>query len=234
MSLCQGVVDIGTESMERRTAFLEHLAAGHFSTTDAAGDLNLDTLGAHAHGRSDGHLDGAAIRHAAFELTGDVVGHDVGIHFRTLHLEDVDLDILVADVLELFFQLVNFLAAFADDDTRTGGVDGDGDELERALDDDLRQGSFRQAGVQVFADLGILEDAGRILTVPVGVPATDDTQTVADRIGLLSHNYASAASCAGSSAGFSLFLAATITVTWFERLRIRAARPCGAVRMRLS
>ncbi len=233
VSLCQCVVDVGTDGVERRTSFLEHLAASHFGAADAAGDLDLDALGAHAHRRSDGHLDGTTIRHTAFELAGDVVGHDVGVNLGTLHLEDVDLDVLVADLLELFLQFVDLLAAFADDDTRTGGVDGDGDEFERTLDDDLRQGSFRQTGVQILADLGVLEDAGRIVTVPVGIPTTDDTQTVADRIGLLSHDYASAASCAGSSAGFS-FLVPTITVTWLERLRMRAARPCGAVRMRLS
>ena len=33
---CQSVVDVGAEGVERRTALLEHLAAGHFGAAAAA------------------------------------------------------------------------------------------------------------------------------------------------------------------------------------------------------
>ena len=172
--------------MERGTAFLEHLAACHFSTADAAADLDLDALGAHAHGGGDGHLDGAAVAHAAFDLTGDAVSDDGGIDLGALHLEDVDLDILLGDLLQLFLQLVDLLAALADDDTRTGSVDGDGDELQGALDDDAGEAGLREAASQVLADLIILGDLlGVIAADPVGVPTTGDTDTVADRIGFI-------------------------------------------------
>ena len=187
MSLCQCVVDVGTDGVKRGTTLLEHLAAGHFGAADATADLNLDAFCAHTHRGCDGHLDGTAIRNAALELTCDVVGDDVGVNFRALHLEDVDLDVFTADLLQFLFDLVDLLAALADDDTGTGRVDGHRDDLEGALNHDLRQRSLCQTCVEVFADLGVFQNPGGVVTVPVGVPTADNTYTIADRIGFLSH-----------------------------------------------
>jgi len=133
---CKCIVDVCTEGVERSTSLLEHFGASHLGAAYTAADLNLDTLGTHSHSGSDGHLDGTAVRHAALDLTGDAVCYDVGVNFGSLDFEDVDLNILLGDFLELFLELVNLLATFADDYTRTGGVDGDGDEFEGTLDDD--------------------------------------------------------------------------------------------------
>ena len=122
---CECVVDVSTESVERSTSFLEHLAAGHFSAADTAADLDLDAFCTNPHRGSDGHLDGAPVGHAALDLAGDAVGDDRSVNFRALDLEDVDLDVFLRNLLELFLQTVDFLAALADDDTRTGSVDGD-------------------------------------------------------------------------------------------------------------
>ena len=183
------VVDVCTESMERGTSFLEHLAAGHFGAADAAADLDLDALGTHAHGGGDGHLDGAAIADAAFDLTGDAVSDDVGVNLGALDLEDVDLDILLGDLLELLLEHVDLLAALADDDTRTGRVDRNGNELQGALDDDACEAGLRKTVLEVFADAIVFFDLLRVVsTTPVGVPTTGDTDSVADRISFLSHS----------------------------------------------
>ena len=163
--------------MQGGAAFLKHLGAGHLGAVQATVDLDLDALGAHAHGRSDGHLHGTAIGDLALDLVSDVVGHDLGVELGALHLVDVDLHVFVGEVLELFLELVDILTALADDEARTRGADGDGHQLERALDDDARHTGLGQTHVKILADFGILDKRISIITttVPVGIPTTDDT-----------------------------------------------------------
>ena len=140
---------------------------------ETAADEHLDTLGAHTHGAGNCHLDGTAVRYTSFHLTGNVVGHDIGIELRSLHLKDVDLHFLVGNLAELLLQLVHLLAALADDGTGTGCVDGHCDELESPFDYYLGKVDFGDTGVQVLTYLGVFEQLGCIVipAVPIGVPA---------------------------------------------------------------
>ncbi len=184
MGLGESVVDIGTEGVQRGTALLVEFLAGHLSTTEAAADEDLDTLGAHAHGAGNCHLDGAAVRYTAFHLTGDVVGYDVGVELGPLDLEDVDLHVLVGNLAELLLQFVDLLAALADDGAGTGCVDGHCDELESPLDDDLGEVDLGDTGIEILTYLGVFEQLGCIVipAVPIGVPAADDSYSVAARM----------------------------------------------------
>ena len=175
--------------MQRNTALFEGLAAGHFGAAHAARDLDLHAFGAHAHRRSDGGLHGAAVRDTAFELAGDVVADDHGVQFGTFYLEDIDLNLLAGEFAQLFLQLVDLLAAFADDDAGTGRRDGDGHQFQRTLDDDLRDACFGQTGAQVFTNLGVFDQLARkiLAAVPVGIPTAYDTESVCYRINFLSH-----------------------------------------------
>ena len=114
----------------------------------------------------------------------------VGVELRLLHLEDIDLDLLVVEFLQLFLQFVDILSALTDDDTRTSRADGDGDELERALDDDARHACISQALVEILADFLVFNQVVTevLATEPVGVPTSDYTQTIAYRINFLSHS----------------------------------------------
>ena len=96
--------------MERCTTFLEHFLAGHFGTVQTSSNLDLNTLSASAHSVLDSHLDGTTVSNLALYLAGDVVAHDVGVELRLLNLEDVDLDVLLVELLELFLELVNILS----------------------------------------------------------------------------------------------------------------------------
>ena len=175
--------------MERRAAFLEHLRTRDFSAVETAGNLHLHALGACTHRGGDGHLDGAAVSHLAFDLAGDARGNNLRVQLGTLYLIDIDLDILVRDFLELFLQFLHFLTARADDEARTGGAYCDGDELECALDDNTRDAALCEAHVQIFAKLVVLENVGGVFALfrPVGVPTANYAQAVADRIYFLSH-----------------------------------------------
>ena len=175
--------------MQRNTSLFHRFAAGHLGTAYTSGNLDLDTFGAHTHRRCDSGFHGAAERYAALQLAGDVLSHDHGVNLRTLHFEDIDLDLLTGEFLQLLLEFIDLLAALADDDTRTGGRNRNRHQFQRALDDDLRDACLGQTDIQVFADLGVLDElVGEILaTEPVGIPTADDTKTICYRIYFLSH-----------------------------------------------
>ena len=122
--------------MQRGTTFLEHLLASHFSAVETTSDLDLYAFSASAHCVLDSHLDSAAVSNLALYLTSDVVTNDVGVKLRLLYLEDLDLNILLVELLELFLELVNILTTHPNDDTRTSCADCDSDEFQCALDND--------------------------------------------------------------------------------------------------
>ena len=177
VSLGVGIVDVGAERVERSTTLFEVLAAGNFSTADAAGDGDLDTLGTGTHGGGDGVLDGATILDATFNLLGNVLGHEDGVHLGALHLADVDLNILAGELLELFAEFVDLGTCTTDNQTRTSGVDGDGEQLQGTLDVNLGDASLGKTGVEILTDLVVLNELlfKSSSAKPVRIPSTDDT-----------------------------------------------------------
>ena len=143
--------------MQRNTSLFHRFAAGHLGTAYTSGNLDLDTFGAHTHRRCDSGFHGAAERYAALQLAGDVLSHDHGVNLRTLHFEDIDLDLLTGEFLQLLLEFIDLLAALADDDTGAGRRDRDRNKLQRALDDDLRDARLRQTDIQILADLGVFD-----------------------------------------------------------------------------
>ena len=188
-SLSLAEVDVGTESVEWRAAFLEHLLASHLSAIKTTRDLDFDTLSLAAHGLSDSHLDGTAISDTAFELTGDAVGDDCCIEIGALNLADFDLDLLQSELAQLLLKFVDLLTALANDDTRFCRENADGEHLESALDDDTRNARLAETFVEVLTNLLVLYDfVTEIVTaIPHGVPTAVDTKSVANWIDFLSH-----------------------------------------------
>lgn len=172
-----------------RAALLEHLRTSHLGAVKTTADLNLDTLGAHAHCRCDCHLHRATVSHLVFDLASDVGRYDLSVEFRTLDLVDVDLNLLVGELLELLLKSVDILAALADDKARTRGGDRYGCHLERALDDDSRHACLRKTSAEILTDFRVFEKSLTVFlsAIPVGVPAADHAEAVADWINFLSH-----------------------------------------------
>src|SRR5687768_5162318 len=129
MRLGNGVIDVGTQRVKRRPSFLVAFGTSHLGTAQTTGNLDLDPFGAKTHGAGHAHLRCPAERYPAFNLAGNAVGNQPGIELRTLYFEDVDLDLLLRKLLQLFLQLVDLFSAFPDNDTRARGVDGNSDEL---------------------------------------------------------------------------------------------------------
>ncbi len=75
----------------------------------------FDTLSTTSHRISNSHFDSTTISNLTFYLTGDVITNNHSIKFGLFNLEDIDLNILIRNLLQLFLQLVNFLATFTND-----------------------------------------------------------------------------------------------------------------------
>ena len=170
------IVDVGTQGVQGGTALLEHLAAAHLGTVQTALDLDLDALCTHAHRAGDSHLDGTAIGDLALDLMSDVSGHELCVEFGALNLVNVDLNVLVGEFDEFLLEGLNVGTLLTDDDTGACGADGDGHQLERALDNDACDTSLGKTLVEILADLVILYQCISIITAtkPVGVPTADD------------------------------------------------------------
>ena len=91
---------------------------------------------------------------------GDVSSYELCIQFGTLYLVNVDLNVLVSELHQLLLENLNLSALLADDDTGASGADGDGDELERALDDDACDtGLSAKTLIEILADLVVLNES---------------------------------------------------------------------------
>jgi hypothetical protein len=189
VSLSVGIVDVGTESVQGSATLFEVLATCDFSTADTAGDGDLDTLGTGTHGGGDGVLDGTTILDAAFNLFGDVLSNEDGVHLGALHLADVDLDILAGELLEFLAQFVDLGASTTDDETRTGGVDGDGEQFEGTLNINLGDASLGETGVEILTNLVVLNELlfKSSSAKPVRIPSADATSSVSNWVSFLSH-----------------------------------------------
>src|SRR5690606_32729028 len=85
-----GVVDVGSERVERHAPFEVALGPPHLGAAEAAGELDADALRAHAHRGAERLLHRAAVGHAALQLLRDVLRDEGGVQLRPLDLVDVD------------------------------------------------------------------------------------------------------------------------------------------------
>ena len=134
MGFRSAVIDIGTQRMQGNGAFTVAFAAGDFGTAQTAANLNLDAFGAYAHGAANALFHGAAERNAAFQLAGDVFGNQCGIHIRLFDLLDVDVNVCIGQLLQVFFQQFDVAALTADDHARFCGVNRNAGLVGGALD----------------------------------------------------------------------------------------------------
>src|SRR5690606_9947582 len=166
----EAVVDVGTQGVQRHTAFAVPLGTGDFDAVQTARGHDLDALGAQAHGVLHRAFHGAAEHDALFELLADRVGDQLGIDFGLAHFLDVDSDRHTQLGGQVLLQALDVLALLADHHTRAGRVDGDAGVLGGALDHDARNGGVLELGLQVLAHLDVFGQHAGEVTV-AGVPA---------------------------------------------------------------
>jgi len=152
--------------VQRRTSVFIFFRTAHFCAAKATADAHLDAFGTGPYRGLHSTFDGTAVVDPRFNLLCDLLTYDVGIDFGFADLEDVDLDVFARQHLYFFFDQVHFFTAFADDDAGAARVDGDGNPLEGAFDDNAADAvlhrfvalprivrrSFGAAGTQVLAN----------------------------------------------------------------------------------
>jgi len=166
------------------------LDPGDFGAAQAAGATNLDALGALVHRGLYRLLHGAAEGDAAFELEGDILGHQLRVDVRLLDLLDVHIDLLAGHLAEFFLELVDFRALAADDHSGTSGVDRHAAATRGPFNVDLRHGRTLQLALEMAANLFIFDQqVGEVLFagIPARGPVLVDGDAEADRIRFLTH-----------------------------------------------
>ncbi len=92
-----------------------------------------------------------------------------GVKLGTFDFVNEDLHLLRSDLLQLFFKLGDFLPALADDNARTGRVDGDHRALRRSIDLNSGDSSFLQTVPDIVPNHQVLLELScePFLVIPV-------------------------------------------------------------------
>src|SRR5574343_470253 len=184
------IINVGTQRMERHTAFTVPLGTSDFCTVQAPGAHYLDTLSPQAHSVLHRTLHGTTEHDALFQLLSDRISNQLCINFRLANFFNRHMDRHAHDALKIRTQLFDVFALFADNHTRTGGINGNTGIFGRTLDQDATHRSVSKLALQVFANLDIfVQHAGEVLaaSVPARTPVLGDCQTEASRMNFLSH-----------------------------------------------
>src|ERR1700735_5095452 len=119
------IIDVGAQRVQRHPAFAVPFDTGDFRAAQSAAAGDTDAQGAKAHRGLHRALHHPAERHAAFELLGDVLGHQLGVDFGFAYLDDVEMHLVGGEFLDVGLQLFDIGALLADHYAGTGRVDGD-------------------------------------------------------------------------------------------------------------
>src|SRR5580693_9673724 len=109
--LVEAVVDVGPQRVQRDPALAVELRPGHLRAAQATRALDPDALGAALHSALDRLAHGPPERDPAGQLLGDALSHQLRVDLGVLHLEDVQLDLLVGQLLKVAADTVSFGAA---------------------------------------------------------------------------------------------------------------------------
>src|SRR5262245_28460101 len=195
--LGEAVLDARSQGRQRDRAVLALLAAGHFRAAQPPGELHLDAAGAVLHCLRDRLLHRAAEAGPLLQLLGDVLRDELRIRFRPHHLDRLDLDLAMGEVLQLVGELVDVLALLANDHADARRGDRDLHVLARAVDLDpadpgalLALIALREVADDKPADLHVLdEEVGEVLLarIPLALPALHDADAKPGRPDFLAH-----------------------------------------------
>jgi hypothetical protein len=122
MCLCQSIVDICAQGVQGYLALDLFLGAGDFRATQTATTDNFNAFGVRAHGFLHCLLHCAAKRYTFLQLFRDTAPNQISIQFGLANLQDIQAHTLFGLCLEHSAQSINLFTAFANDDTRFGGM----------------------------------------------------------------------------------------------------------------
>ena len=175
--------------MEGHSALHGALSARHLRAAQATGDHCLAAFGAAGHRPAHGLLERSSKGDAPLELVGDVTGDQLRIEFRHAHLIDVHSNAFFRERLQLGAQLVDFLAAAADDDAGLRGMDRHGDLIGVSVELHLGDAGVLQRLTDVAADAQVLVEELPVVPFgkPLALPIVDDADAEPGWMYFLTH-----------------------------------------------
>ena len=166
------------------------LGAGNVRAAQTAGDAGLDTLGTRLGRALDALLHRAAEGDALFELLGDILSHQLSVGIRGFDGHYIHVHRVTDGLLDLVLEVVDALAAVADDHTGLAGEDGHVHALGAAFDINAADAGLIELFLEHFAQLIIFLDLrceNLLVTVPPRAPVEDNAYARAVGINFLTH-----------------------------------------------
>src|SRR5438034_7465742 len=154
--LCESVVDVRAQRMQRHPALAVPLGARDFDTVQPARAHDLDALRAEAHRILHRPLHRPAEHDPFLELLRDRVRHELGVDLRLADLLDIEPHLGAHHLAQLRAQGFDVLPFLADHHPRARAVYGDARVFRRTLDGDLGYRGMRELLAQVVAHLDVL------------------------------------------------------------------------------
>ena len=120
-----------------------------------------------------------AVCNTALNLVGYCPGDQISIKFRLGHLLDIQPDPFPDKLLQLGSHFINPLSPSSDNNTGTGGMDGDEYLMGLALNLDLGDGSLSVSGADSLPDFEVFlqELSIELIGVPFRLPIADNTKS---------------------------------------------------------
>ena len=148
VGLGQIVVNVGSEGMQGDPPQHELFHSGNFRPRDPSLDDDLYSLSSTLHGPLGRLTHCAAVCYPAFQLVRDVSADQVGIDFRLLYFNDVQLYPPPCDSLQLGAKVLDPFPVPANQNSWAGGVYVDYAVLSAAVD--LHPGDAGVGEILVF------------------------------------------------------------------------------------
>jgi hypothetical protein len=133
VSLCVIVIYIGTQGVQRRTSFFEVFRTCYFRSAYTSGDGDLNAFRSCPYGVGYCRLDNFAVKHTSFYLPRNLLRYQDRIQFGSLNFRNIDLNILLGDFLQFFFQLIHLGTQRSDDHARTSRIDCYCNQFQRSF-----------------------------------------------------------------------------------------------------
>src|SRR5690606_29110710 len=106
--------------------------------------------------------------HASGELLGDALGDQLRLGLGVLHLEDVQLDLLLGELLEVGADALGLGSTATDHDARAGGVNVDANTVTGALDLDASDAGAVERRLKHLADADVLSHVVAVALTGLG------------------------------------------------------------------
>src|SRR5262249_6705722 len=125
VSLGETIIDIRAQCVQWKPALQIPFGTRDFCAVQAAAHADLDALRTETQCRINGLSHRAAESDSLFQLHRNGLGDKLRIEFRSVDFLNIDIDLTIRPLLDVGFELVDFSALTADDDTGPRRVDRD-------------------------------------------------------------------------------------------------------------